>query len=465
MTKGYIRSYTSSIAVVQRLLDAILVIGSLFVSGLICRVPFSKHMLYASIIAAFCFYTVGKVRGLYGSFRISSIWKEISEIIVVWFVSFTFILIIAFFTKTSADYSRRVLMVWLIISPVFMIGVRFLVRKSLHIFRKHKRNTRSVVIFGANHAAIKLADKINSMPWMGFIFRGYYDDRSSERLPLETLPMLAGNLSKLVAQVRAGEIDAVFIALPMQAEQRIINIVNSLADTTVSVYFIPDFFLLDLKHSRWVSLNGIPLVSIFETPFYGVDGLVKRVEDILLSTAILTLIALPMLAIALAVKLTSPGPVIFRQRRYGLNGELVHVWKFRSMTVCEDGVNVPQAKQGDSRITPLGAFLRKTSLDELPQFFNVLQGTMSVVGPRPHAIAHNEEYRRLIYGYMLRHKVKPGITGWAQVNGWRGETDTLEKMTKRVECDLQYIQDWSLWLDLRIVWLTIWGGFAGKNAY
>jgi putative colanic acid biosynthesis UDP-glucose lipid carrier transferase len=157
--------------------------------------------------------------------------------------------------------------------------------------------------------------------------------------------------------------------------------------------------------------------------------------------------------------------VLFKQRRYGLKGEVVHVWKFRSMAVCEDGANIQQAKPDDARVTPLGAFLRRTSLDELPQFFNVLQGTMSVVGPRPHAVAHNEEYRRLIQGYMLRHKVKPGVTGWAQVNGWRGETDTLEKMQKRVECDLQYIQSWSLWLDLKIVWLTIWRGFGGHNAY
>jgi putative colanic acid biosynthesis UDP-glucose lipid carrier transferase len=176
-------------------------------------------------------------------------------------------------------------------------------------------------------------------------------------------------------------------------------------------------------------------------------------------------IALPMLVIALAVKLSSPGPAIFKQRRYGLNGEVLYVWKFRSMTVCEDGVDVLQAKQGDPRTTRLGAFLRRTSLDELPQFINVLQGTMSVVGPRPHAVAHNEEYRNLIHGYMLRHKVKPGITGLAQVNGWRGETDTLDKMQKRVVCDLEYIQKWSLWLDLKIVWMTIAGGFKGKNAY
>jgi putative colanic acid biosynthesis UDP-glucose lipid carrier transferase len=172
-----------------------------------------------------------------------------------------------------------------------------------------------------------------------------------------------------------------------------------------------------------------------------------------------------MALIALGVKLTSPGPVLFKQRRYGLNGAVVEVWKFRSMTVCEDGDKVIQAQKGDMRITPFGAFLRRTSLDELPQFFNVLQGSMSVVGPRPHAVSHNEQYRRLIRGYMLRHKVKPGITGWAQISGWRGETETVDKMAMRVKFDLQYVQNWSLWFDLKIIFLTMFKGWVHKNAY
>jgi putative colanic acid biosynthesis UDP-glucose lipid carrier transferase len=300
---------------------------------------------------------------------------------------------------------------------------------------------------------------------MGLVFKGYYDDRSTDRIPPETLARLAGNSSTLLAQARAGEIDIVYIALPLHAEKRIVDLVDALADTTASVYILPDSLLFGLAHARWVNMDGMPVVSVFETPFYGVDGWVKRIEDIVLGSLIMAAIALPMLVIALAVKLSSPGPAIFKQRRYGLNGEVLYVWKFRSMTVCEDGVDVLQAKQGDPRTTRLGAFLRRTSLDELPQFINVLQGTMSVVGPRPHAVAHNEEYRNLIHGYMLRHKVKPGITGLAQVNGWRGETDTLDKMQKRVVCDLEYIQKWSLWLDLKIVWMTIAGGFKGKNAY
>jgi putative colanic acid biosynthesis UDP-glucose lipid carrier transferase len=206
-------------------------------------------------------------------------------------------------------------------------------------------------------------------------------------------------------------------------------------------------------------------VSIFENPFYGVDGMVKRASDLLLACLALAALGLPMAVIALAIKLGSPGPVFFRQRRYGLDGREILVWKFRSMRVCEDGAQVTQATKHDARVTPLGALLRKTSLDELPQLFNVLDGSMSLVGPRPHATAHNEQYRGLIHGYMLRHKVKPGITGLAQVSGWRGETDTLEKMQRRVECDHRYIREWSLWLDVKILFQTVLVVLSRKNAY
>ena len=233
----------------------------------------------------------------------------------------------------------------------------------------------------------------------------------------------------------------------------------------MSVYLIPDLFMFDLLHARSESINGLATISIFDTPMDGPNAVLKRIEDVVLASLILLLIAVPMLLIAIAVKLTSRGPVLFRQTRYGMDGRPIRVWKFRSMTVMEDGAAVTQASRNDCRITPLGAFLRRTSLDELPQFFNVLLGDMSVVGPRPHAVAHNEQYRRQVSRYMLRHKVKPGITGWAQVNGWRGETDTLEKMQKRIEFDLDYIENWSVWWDLKIVLLTLFKGFVHRNAY
>jgi putative colanic acid biosynthesis UDP-glucose lipid carrier transferase len=204
---------------------------------------------------------------------------------------------------------------------------------------------------------------------------------------------------------------------------------------------------------------------VFENPLYGVDGIVKRLFDLIVSLFLLVVLAVPMMVIAVAIKVTSSGPVFFRQRRYGLDGQEILVWKFRTMTVCEDGHSVTQAKKDDSRVTRVGAFLRRTSLDEVPQLFNVIDGNMSLVGPRPHAAAHNEQYRKMIEGYMLRHKVKPGITGLAQIRGWRGETNTLQKMQRRVECDHEYIREWSIWLDVRILLRTILIVLKGENAY
>jgi putative colanic acid biosynthesis UDP-glucose lipid carrier transferase len=272
-------------------------------------------------------------------------------------------------------------------------------------------------------------------------------------------------LSDAVDAARTGEIDLIYIAFPLRAEPRINELLAQLSDTTASVYLAADFFAYNLLHARWGALGGVPTVSLHETPFYGVDGWLKRLEDMVLGALILMIITIPMLIIGICIKLTSRGPALFRQRRYGLNGEVIHVLKFRSMSVTEDGAEITRATEGDARVTQLGAFLRRTNLDELPQFFNVLEGTMSIVGPRPHAVAHNELYRGKIQGYMLRHKVKPGITGWAQVNGWRGGTDTLEKMEKRIEYDLDYIRHWSLLWDLQIIVMTVFGSGARRNAY
>ena len=300
-----------------------------------------------------------------------------------------------------------------------------------------------------------------------FKFKGFYDDRQVERtVPLpEGYDELLGTISELVNDARENRIDVVFVALPMRAEERIRKILADLADSTASVYIVPDLFVFQLMHSRWTTVEGLPVVSVFENPFYGVDGVFKRVVDLTLGTAALLAFALPMALVATAVKLTSRGPVFFKQKRYGLDGRSFAVWKFRSMTVCENGHKVTQATKNDSRLTPIGGFLRKTSLDELPQLFNVLNGTMSLVGPRPHANAHNEYYRSQIAGYMLRHKVKPGITGLAQVRGFRGETDTLDKMEMRIQADHQYIREWSVWLDLKILFQTVGVVLRRENAY
>jgi putative colanic acid biosynthesis UDP-glucose lipid carrier transferase len=302
---------------------------------------------------------------------------------------------------------------------------------------------------------------------MGLELVGFYDDRPTERTATapERFGAKLGGIDDLVQHARRGSVDLIYITFPMRAEERIRGVLARLGDTTASVYIVPDFFVFELLHARWTNIGGVPVVSVFENPLYGVDGLLKRIVDVVFGTAIFALAALPMAVILVLVKLSSPGPVLFKQRRYGLDGEEIRVWKFRTMTVCEDGDQVQQAQRDDQRVTPIGRCLRSTSLDELPQIFNVLGGSMSLVGPRPHATAHNEAYRSLIRGYMLRHKVKPGITGLAQVRGFRGETETLDKMEKRVECDHQYIRNWSLWLDLRILFETLFVVFSRKNAY
>jgi putative colanic acid biosynthesis UDP-glucose lipid carrier transferase len=323
-----------------------------------------------------------------------------------------------------------------------------------------------LAIAGSGKLAREVAGKVKQEKWMGLDLVGFYDDHEgASRTQTDKSVPLEGNLADLVAKATQGRIDFVYITLPMGDEKKIVGLVDELANTTTSVFLVPDLFVFDLLHSSWISLDGIPMISVFDTPFYGVDGWLKRFEDIVLASMILTLISIPMLVIAIATKLTSPGPVIFKQRRYGLNARVMEVWKFRTMTVCEDGEDIAQATKGDMRVTRLGAFLRRTSLDELPQFINVLQGRMSIVGPRPHAVSHNEKYRKLLHGYMLRHKVKPGITGWAQINGWRGETENLEKMKYRITYDMEYISNWSLWLDFKIIMRTLLIVVRDRNVY
>jgi putative colanic acid biosynthesis UDP-glucose lipid carrier transferase len=284
---------------------------------------------------------------------------------------------------------------------------------------------------------------------------GFFDDRGEERLAMNSPVPVLGKLQDLPDFVQRNSTDIIFVTLPIRNIQRVTDLLDQLHDTTASIYFVPDVFVFDLIQCRTSDIAGLPIVALCETPFQGTRGVAKAISDYVIATGVL-IITMPLfLAIAIAIKLTSPGSVIFKQRRYGLDGREIIVYKFRSMTVSEDSDQITQASRNDERITKIGAFLRRTSLDELPQFINVLQGRMSVVGPRPHAVAHNEEYRPLIKGYMIRHKVNPGITGLAQVMGYRGETTTVDAMRKRVEYDLEYLRNWSLTLDLRIILRTL----------
>jgi putative colanic acid biosynthesis UDP-glucose lipid carrier transferase len=323
-----------------------------------------------------------------------------------------------------------------------------------------------VVFAGCNDVSVALCERLQSNDDAGMRCMGFFDDRGADRLGSHAGQVrLIGRLPELGEFVKRHGIDVIFIALPVRHVQRVMDLLDDLRDTTASIYYVPDIFVFDLIQARTSDLFGIPVVAMCETPFYGYRGALKRILDLTVALALTLVLAIPMLVIALLVKVTSPGPAIFRQRRYGLDGKEITVYKFRSMTVTEDGATVVQAQKDDKRLTPIGAFLRRYSLDELPQLINVLQGRMSLVGPRPHAVAHNEQYRKLIKGYMIRHKVLPGITGLAQVNGCRGETSKIEEMQARVQYDLDYLRHWSPTLDLKILALTVLKALRDEKAY
>ena len=380
------------------------------------------------------------------------------DIVTGWIAIVGLLLLLGWASRTIGAFDPRMLVAWALATPLALFAAHRFVPRLLAAEGLRK----TAVIAGGNDLGRRLAARLRADPMLGVRFAGYFDDRAPARIQEQ---QILGSIGTLADYVRTHNIDIIYIALPMASQPRILKLLEELRDTTASIYFVPDIFVFDLIQARVDSIGNLPVVAVCETPFYGFNGLLKRVSDYVLATLALVFLAPLMIAIAIGVKLSSPGPVLFKQRRYGVDGRQIYVYKFRSMTVTEDGDVVKQATKNDSRVTPFGAFLRKTSLDELPQFINVLQGRMSVIGPRPHAIAHNELYRKLIRGYMIRHKVRPGITGLAQVNGYRGETETVEKMKMRIEYDLAYLRSWSLLLDLQILLKTILVVLKKQNAY
>jgi putative colanic acid biosysnthesis UDP-glucose lipid carrier transferase len=368
-------------------------------------------------------------------------------------------------TRSLGFFDERVLAWWAVLTPMLLWLAVFGGRKWLRRLASLPENRRSAVVVGAGALGVKVSRAFQARGDIGLSFLGYFDDRADDRVDSDAAGQRLGNLRQVASYVRTHGVHEVYITLPLGSQPRIVELLEQVQGTTASVFYVPDVFAISIIQGRLHDMNGVPVVGLQETPFTGTNRLVKRLSDLVLASIILVLISPVLLAIAIGVKLSSPGPAIFRQRRNGLDGEEIVVYKFRSMRTQDNGPVVVQATKDDPRITPFGAFIRRTSLDELPQFVNVLQGRMSIVGPRPHAVAHNEQYRQIIKAYMVRHKVKPGITGWAQVNGHRGETDTLEKMQARVEYDLEYLRNWTLGLDLQIIARTVKLVFFDRNAY
>ncbi len=404
--------------------------------------------------------------GIYQSWRGGLLISEMRRVTLALIGVILILILLGFVTKTSSDYSRLWLGGWALLSWVLLMAYHVFLRFALRWIRQKGFNTRSIAVIGAGELGREVVRRINEASWTGLKVVGLYDDNSELHHRMLDGVRVRGDINSLLKLMTRRKIDEVWVALPLRAEARVKEILFELRHHTVTIRFVPDIFGFRLLRHSVSSVAGIPVMNLNSTPMVGVNRVIKGVSDRLLSLVILILISPVMFVIAIAVKLSSSGPVLFRQRRHGWDGKPIKVYKFRTMAVHQENKGtVTQASRNDPRITSIGAFLRRTSLDELPQFFNVLQGRMSIVGPRPHAMEHTEQYKDMVDAYMQRHKVKPGITGWAQINGWRGETDTLDKMKKRVEYDLYYIENWSIWFDIKIIALTILRGFTDKSAY
>jgi putative colanic acid biosynthesis UDP-glucose lipid carrier transferase len=451
--------------VVQTLTSPLVAIASLYVVAQIWNLSFEHSSSTLAVIITLQFLVLTHPpRDLSEQLA----WRPLATstaVVLRWALLLGALLIVGRSSNALSAYPHRAIQAWALLTPVAMVVSTLSVGQIMRRVVASAVGNRKVIFAGYNSSSLTLARTLETNRALRLQVEGFFDDRGSDRLNMEADTRLVGRLSELAAFAKEHSIDVIFIALPLRHIKRVLDLLDDLRDTTASIYYVPDIFVFDLIQARSSELNGIPVVAMCETPFYGYRGLTKRLIDIAVSIAFLVC-ALPLLLlIALLVKMSSPGPAIFRQRRYGLDGHEITVYKFRTMHVTEDGANISQASRTDIRITPIGRILRRYSLDELPQFINVLQGRMSLVGPRPHAVAHNEQYRTLIKGYMVRHKVRPGITGLAQINGARGETSKLEDMEARIRLDLEYLRGWSPLLDMKILLRTVLKIFRDDQAY
>ena len=468
MTQPVLAKQTFLIAILagcQAVMPAAVAVASLYATIILLGSVFDPSSSAIVIVAVLCLVLVQPPREVSTQLTSPRV-SAVVDVIFRWLLLLAVLLAIGYVTKSPLQaYPRRVFLTWASVTPIVLVFATLITQEVMRRFLFSAFDTRSAVFAGYNSSSLQLARRLSSNPGMRIEVTGFFDDRSSDRLAMEDDAKLVGTLSDLGNHVKVNRTEVIFIALPIRHVKRVMNLLDDLRDTTASIYYVPDIFVFDLIQARSGEIHGIPVVAMCETPFYGYRGVSKRLTDIVLSIVVLLLL-LPLLAlIAFMVKMSSPGPIIFKQRRYGLDGREIAVYKFRTMRVTEDGAQIRQASKVDNRITRTGGVLRRTSLDELPQLINVLQGRMSLVGPRPHAVAHNEEYRKLIKGYMVRHKVLPGITGLAQVNGCRGETAELKDMQARVNYDLDYLRHWSPMLDIKIILLTIVKVFRDDNAY
>ncbi|RFU47714.1 undecaprenyl-phosphate glucose phosphotransferase [Paraburkholderia sp. DHOC27] len=414
--------------------------------------------------------------GVYLSWRGKPLVDLLFRVSCGWLVVETTGVLISFSLHRSELLSRLWLGYWALAVIALLMVSKTLVYTILKRLRREGFNHKGVAIVGSAPYGKFLIEQMRSRPEAGFSPLVVYEEDGAADTPRAAsepsdAPAIGGvpverDFAAMIQLVRQRAIRELWLALPISKEKTIHRFVMELRNDFVNIRFIPDVRSLTLFSQPMVDLLGVPAINLAASPITDLRVLPKRIFDRLFALAALTALAPLLLVIAVLVKLSSPGPVFFRQKRKGIDGNQFEIYKFRSMRVHkEESGKITQATRRDPRITAVGAFLRRTSLDELPQFINVLRGEMSVVGPRPHALEHDDIYKDLVKGYMHRYRIKPGITGWAQINGYRGETDRIEKMMGRVKLDLYYMQNWTFGLDLKIVMLTLWKGFVGSNAY
>jgi len=454
--------WDSSLAfLVKSLLYPVSVLIGLALALFACGEPFRQVYVLAGVLAflgSADFLAVSPLRYASGSLPSP---RTLLNATVRWFVVIAFVWALMSVSGIQGLFNSRVWLTWAVLTPPVMWLAGIGAQSAFRVSRRVR--PINAIIVGCNDVGRLLERRLAEGDASSRIrVIGYCDDESAASAAAN---MLLGDTRDLQRLIRSRDVRIVYITWPMAREQRILQLLDVLRDSMVSIYFVPDVSIVNVVQGRVALINGVPVVGVCESPFYGLRELQKRTLDVVLSSVLLVLATPVMLMVAAGVRLSSPGPVLFKQKRYGLDGREFSVYKFRSMTVTEDGRAAFSAvKRNDCRVTRFGAFIRRTSLDELPQLFNVLEGSMSLVGPRPHVVAMNEAYRRLISGYMVRHKVRPGITGWAQVNGLRGGDD-LESMRRRIELDLEYLKKWSIWFDLLILLRTAAIVWSDRRAF
>ncbi|MGQ3214106.1 undecaprenyl-phosphate glucose phosphotransferase [Shinella sp.] len=397
-------------------------------------------------------------------------WRMTPRILAAWAIAFGAMALVVFFFKSGEEYSRVWFASWFATGAVYLVIERQVIAYSIRRWARNGTMERRAVIVGGGEPAKELIRTLEQQPENDIRICGIFDDRDERRSPsiVAGYPKL-GTVAELVEFARLARIDMLIISLPLSAEARILSLLKKLWVLPVDIRLAAHAKGLRFRPRSYSQIGSLPMLDIFDKPIADWDNVAKRIFDIFFSVLALVLLWPVLIGAAIAVKFTSTGPIIFKQKRHGFNNEVIEVYKFRSMfTNMSDPTAKAAVTKGDPRVTPVGRFLRKSSIDELPQLFNVLKGELSLVGPRPHAIqaqSHDRKYVDVVEGYFARHRVKPGVTGWAQINGWRGEIDHDDKIRFRTEFDLYYIENWSLWLDLKILFLTPFRLLNTENAY